>query len=337
MTAAIALDSTGRLACFASREIPAWHMLGTVFKGNLTTSEMLATAHLDKWNVRLVNIEDVLDFDSYASEHYLVVRDNPFDEGQGVLGIVGGRYVVVQNEDLFAFGDEILAGGGRWETAGAIRAGTTVFGSLAFDEKTITLDPNGRSDEVNTYLMLAAAHNGTMAVTGAVTPTRVVCQNTLTVGLRTARAKFTIRHTSTVEGKIAAAREALGITFNYVDAFQKEAQELIQREITKAEFDKIVLGLYPMPEKDSKGSVKKWENKIDLIEAIYTGTADGPDTVSNITGTAWGLLNALTERVDWYGKARGGKAETLALGAAGFDINKETEKQRIHKAVLSLV
>jgi len=332
-----AVETSGRLAAFASREVPAWHALGTVFEGNLNTQEMLALAHLNGWNVRLVPFEAVLDFDTYAKPQFLVVRDNPFGDGQGVLGTVGSRYNVVQNEQLFDFGDLILDGGGRWETAGSIKGGTQVFGSLAFDEKTITLDPDGRSDEVKTFLLVVTGHDGSCAVTAIVTPVRVVCANTLAVALGGAKSKFTIRHTSTVDGKIAAARKALGVTFGYMDAFQAEAQAMIEKEITKATFDDLVTSLYPMPEKDAKGSVKKWTTKIDQIEAIYLGQADGPDTTSAIRGTVWGAYNALTENLDWYGKIRAGNVESLTLGAAGLDIAKAAEKERIHSRVLALL
>lgn len=93
--------------------------------------------------------------------------------------------------------------------------------------------------------------------------------------------------------------------------------------ITKATFDKIVATAYPMPDKDSKGAMKKWENKIDLLEEIFVS-----DTNSMINTTAWGAFNTLTERLDWYRTARGGKNEGILASASGFDpvINAEKNK-----------
>jgi hypothetical protein len=103
------------------------------------------------------------------------------------------------------FGDNLLDGG-RWETAGSIKNGTVVFGSLALDRQT-DLDPKGRGDKVNNYLLVHTSHDGSLAIQASVTPVRVVCQNTLNaaVGHKGNRAKqsFRIRHTQTVQGKVA--------------------------------------------------------------------------------------------------------------------------------------
>ena len=92
---------------FASLREPAWHGLGTVFQDEVTTAEMLSTANLSNWNVRLEDLEIPSHLQSDKSYQY-VVRTNPFDNNQtDVLGVVGERYVPLQNEDLFTFGDAI--------------------------------------------------------------------------------------------------------------------------------------------------------------------------------------------------------------------------------------
>ena len=114
------LETQNGVASFASFREPAWHGLGTVFTEEKTTSEMLAAANLNNWNVRLVDVEIPNTLTSDKNYSY-VVRTNPTDNTQtDILGVVGERYHVLQNEDLFSFGDNILDGGGRWETAGSI-------------------------------------------------------------------------------------------------------------------------------------------------------------------------------------------------------------------------
>ncbi|NDF44090.1 MAG: DUF945 domain-containing protein, partial [Actinobacteria bacterium] len=140
---------------------------------------------------------------------------------------VGQRYKVVQNEELFQFGDALLDGG-RWETAGSIKNGTVVFGSLALDRETV-LDPSGVGDKINNYLLVHTSHDGSVAIQASVTPVRVVCQNTLNVALHKSNVKqsYKIRHTQTAEGKVAAAREALGLAKTYLDEFDKMAHQMI--------------------------------------------------------------------------------------------------------------
>jgi phage/plasmid-like protein (TIGR03299 family) len=323
-------DANGNTA-FASLREPAWHGLGTVFTEEVTTQKMLSLAHLDNWNVRL---EDVATPEGFNSDktYSFVTRTNPFNKDENdILGVVGERYKVLQNEDLFAFGDNILDGGGRWETAGSIKGGRQVFGSLALERETV-LDPTGVSDKINTYLLINTSHDGSVAIQASITPVRVVCANTLNLALGANRKgpkqSFKIRHTQTAEGKIAVAREALGLANKYMDEFDKMAQAMIEKTITERQFDEIVALAYPAPAKDAKGSQKKYDGKIDLIQSIYRGTQNGM-----IAGTAWGALNGLTERLDWYRNSRGGSNESILASASGFDPMVNAEKNRLLKIV----
>jgi phage/plasmid-like protein (TIGR03299 family) len=324
------LETVNGQTAFASLREPAWHGLGTVFSQEVTTSEMLKLAHLDNWNVRLEDVAIPEGFESDKSYSF-VTRTNPFDNTKNdVLGVVGERYVPLQNEDLFDFGDLMLDGGGRWETAGSIKGGRQVFGSLALERETV-LDPNGVSDKVNTYLLINTSHDGSVAIQASITPVRVVCANTLNLALKgKAKQSFKIRHTSTASGKVAQAREALGLANRYMDEFDKMAQEMISKEITKAKFDDIVALAYPAPEKDAKGSFKKYNDKMDLIQSIYVGEYN-----NTISGTAWGAFNALTERLDWYRSGRGGDNESILAAASGFDPVTTAEKNRLLQLVLA--
>ena len=323
------LETQNGVASFASFREPAWHNLGTVFDTEKNTSEMLSAANLNGWNVRLEDLEIPSTLISDKQYQY-VVRTNPTNKSQtDVLGIVGERYVPLQNEDLFSFGDNILDGGGRWETAGSIRGGRVVFGSLALERETV-LDPNGVADVVKTYLLINTSHDGSIAIQASITPVRVVCANTLNVALNRTRKKdgvkqsFKIRHTQTANGKVAVARQALGMANSYMDEFDKMAHAMIQKEISAKDFNDIILAAYPKPELDTKGAIKKWENKVDMINDIYTGEFNGM-----IAGNAWGAFNALTERLDWYRTSRSANGESMFAAASGFDPATNAEKNRL--------
>jgi phage/plasmid-like protein (TIGR03299 family) len=327
-------SETGETA-FASFREPAWHGLGTVFNEEVSTKKMLELAHLDKWNVRL---EDVPIPDGFESDknYSFVTRTNPFNAEQNdVLGVVGERYVPLQNEDLFDFGDLMLDNGGRWETAGSIKNGRVVFGSLALERETI-LDPNGVADKVNTYLLINTSHDGSVAIQASITPVRVVCANTLNLALGnrgrggSVKQSFKIRHTATASGKVQQAREALGLANAYMDKFDEMAKAMIETEITKDKFDELIELAYPKPETDSKGSFKKWETKIDIIQGIYQSA-----TTNMIAGTSWGAFNALTERLDWHRAGRGGNTESILASASGFDPVITAEKNRLLQLVLA--
>ena len=166
------LEQYGEMASFASLRQPAWHGLGTVFDEEKSTSEMLEAASLSNWDVRQEPI--TLPGRYHGGEFFANVRTNPFDQETDVLGVVGARYKVFQNEELFSFGDNILDGGGTWETAGSIKNGTVVFGSMSLN-RDITV--NGETTE--NYLLMSSSHDGSHPIQASVTPVRVVCSNTL--------------------------------------------------------------------------------------------------------------------------------------------------------------
>jgi len=298
---------------------------------------MLELANLQDWNVRLEEIYTPANYSSDRKYNY-VARTNPFNSTQtDILGVVGERYRILQNEELFDFGDALLDGGGRWETAGSIKGGRQVFGSLALERETV-LDPSGVEDKINSYLLVNTSHDGSIAIQASVTPVRVVCANTLNLALgsgvgrnRTVKQSYKIRHTQTASGKIQAAREALGLANAYMDEFDLVAKAMIETQITQDKFMEIVLKAYPRPEEDKKGAVSKWNTKVELIEDIYTGEFN-----HTIAGTAWGALNAMTERLDWYRSGRKGNNESVLAGASGFDPVINVEKNRLNGIVKQL-
>jgi len=318
-------DQYEEMATFASLRQPAWHGLGEVFSNEVSTKEMLELSNLANWNVRLEEISVPEDY--YTDKpQYLVVRDHPAYFQPHVMGTVGERYNVFQNEELFEFGDALLDGG-RWETAGGMKEGRIVFASLALERETV-LDPTGVADVVKNYLILSTSHDGSRPLVAAVTPVRVVCQNTLDIALKSATQSFKIRHTQSMKGKAAIAREALIKADTYIDEFDKMASAMIEKEITSQQFFDIVNAVYPKPDDEKKAANTRWDNKIDQIESIWRS-----DTTDEIGNTAWGAYNALTERLDWHRTIRGGNTESRLAAASGFDPLTKAEKGRMLKIV----
>lgn len=327
------IETNGTEAAFMTRGEPAWHRLGTVMPAeeHITTARALELAHLDNWNVRVVEFTanvDGLTLD--VPRNRLSIRDNPWNPGQvDVLGVVGGRFTAFQNESAFAFADSLLDANVSWETAGALDEGRKVFGSLILPRE-IVIDPEGAGDVVKNYLVVSNGHDGSQAVEAMITPTRVVCQNTLRIARRDAKSSWKVRHTATVEGRVQDAREALKISYAYLDKFEDEARALYQTAMTNAEFNRIVTDLYPKPDEDAKGANTRWEKKVDLLGDLFSASK----TQENIRGTAWAGLNALTERLDWYRKPRGGDGTSVLEAASGFNDVIQAEKARIRSRVL---
>lgn len=332
MAHALEMSESGEVA-FALRGEPAWHGLANVLfdkDAHVTTAEMLEAGKLANWDVRL---EPIAIPEGYRSSmaNQLVVRTNPFDSGTDVLAVVGDRYKVVQNEQLFDFADGILDGGAEWESAGSIKNGRVVFGSLTVPREFI-LDPQGANDKTVTYLLVHTSHDGSTAISANITPVRVVCQNTLNMAINGSKQSFKIRHTATVEGKIEEARRVLGLTFAHMDSFESIAKSLFETKVTDAQWNKLISELYPIEDGASKTAQTRHDQKVDTLQALWKTSP----TNATIKNTAWGALNTLTERIDYFRTGRKG-GEAIVAAASGFDPVVNAEKARVFSAVRSLV
>jgi phage/plasmid-like protein (TIGR03299 family) len=329
-----ALETSNGEVAFALRGEPAWHGLANVLfdkDEHVNTTTMLDSAKLSNWDIQLEDVAVPTDY-RYDNTNYFVTRTNPFDNGKDVLAIVGSKYKVVQNEQLFDFGDNLLDGGASWESAGSIKGGRVVFGSLVIP-KEITLDAQGANDKTITYLLVHTSHDGSVSVQASITPVRVVCQNTLNLALKGSKQSFKLRHTQSIDGKIAMAREALGMSFTYMDNFEQEAKALFETSINDKQFFDIVNSIYPKPKaEDTKAQKTKWDNKMVLINGLYH---ESP-TNENIKGTAWGVFNALTERLDYFKQERKGNLENRLASASGFDAMSNSVKNNLFSQVKQL-
>ena len=163
------------------------------------------------------------------------------DTGE-VLGIVSDEYEVVDNRDAFRFLDALIGSELHFETAGSLWGGRRVW-CLARLPEYIELG----GDLSATYIYVANSHDGTMAVTAAVTPIRIVCANTLGAALRqaeqgaSAQRTFRFRHTGNLQTKFAEARQVLGMTIDYEKQFKALADRLALEPITETALERRVL------------------------------------------------------------------------------------------------
>lgn len=293
----------GSFSYVGARE-EAWHKLGITYKdvdglsvatvlrdlqaGQIITAPVQATVFTPEG---LTLVED--------PSKKMTIRQRP-DGSMTPLGVVGHGYTVVSEAEAFGFLDLVIdSGEAQVTSAGLLDGGKRAFCCFTLPEAVMV----GGSDEVKLHALISLAHDGTMSLTGAVTPIRTVCQNTLTLGLAMAQRVWKIRHTSKMKLQVAEARKALDITFKYADAWTRAAEEMISTKITNDQFDELVATLTaPQGERDeSKVTWKNYERNREVLHALYRQA----DTCEEGRGTAWAAYNAFTEYQDWYRPVRG--------------------------------
>lgn len=188
---------------FYVREKP-WHGLGTEVKEAPTSADALIYAGLN-W--------DVLQRDVYTEEGIQIsgYKANIRSSDNAALGIVSDRYKVVQNEDAFRFTDDLLGEGVVYETAGALQGGRKVWMLAKLPDRYII-----SGDEITSYLVIMNSHDGSSGIKVAMTPVRVVCQNTLNLALDSAKRIWTTKHTENVMSRVHEARETLMLAEKYM-------------------------------------------------------------------------------------------------------------------------
>jgi phage/plasmid-like protein (TIGR03299 family) len=224
------------------------------------------------------------------------------DTGE-VLGIVSDEYEVVENIDAFRFLDALIGSEMHFETAGSLWGGRRVW-ALARLPEYVELG----GDLSATYIYVANSHDGSMAVTAAVTPIRIVCANTLGAALRqaehgvSAQRTFRFRHTGNLQAKFVEARQVLGMTIDYQKQFKQLADRLALQPISEHTLERSVLRhMWVIDEDMGKVARANRERAIESVVAIFRGRGRAGDTSGNSPGTKWVAFNAIAEHLD-YGR-----------------------------------
>jgi len=215
------------------RTVP-WHHLGTAVADSPTSEDAIRLAGLD-WRVESKEI--FLADGTKVPDAYANVRSSD----NKPLGIVGNRYQIVQNSDAFAFTDALLGEGVKYETAGSLCDGKIVWMLAKLPEKYKIL-----GDDVTPYVVFTNTHDGSGAVKVAMTPVRVVCQNTLNAGLRQAKRTWSARHTGSIDSKMQDAANTLKLADAYMKAQQNLFEDLYKVKTSEAQVIQLVNNIVPI-------------------------------------------------------------------------------------------
>ena len=302
---------TNHDSMFSVREMP-WHGLGVVLDQYPSSiDEALDKAGLG-WKVTHGDVlvvkqpEWIDDFGTTRPAELLPARGfkaNLREDTGEVLGIVSDEYEVVDNRDAFTFLDALIGSELHFETAGSLWGGRRVW-CLARLPEYIELG----GDLSATYIYVANSHDGSMAVTAAVTPIRIVCANTLGAALRQAehgaqaQRTFRFRHTGNLQTKFAEARQVMGMTINYETRFKALADKLALEPIGASALEHRVQRHLGVIDDDTGPRARaNRERAIEHVLAIFRGRGPAGDTTGNSPGTKWTAFNAISEHLD-YGR-----------------------------------
>ena len=263
---------------FVGRERP-WHSLGTMVEEAPDSREALIAAGLD-WDVvqRPVFTQDGVKVPGYFA--------NVRQQDGSILGVVTSRYKVVQNRDAFAFTDALLGDGVRYETAGSLMGGRKTWILAKLPTRYII-----QGEQILPYLVFSNTHDGSGAIKIAMTPIRVVCNNTLNLALDTANRSWSIHHTGDIAAKLEDARETLFMAEDYMNELGKGFEDLSRKRLTDAAVDEFIKELLPIADDASETTEK---NILRLRKDVATRYFDAPD-LQGLRKNGYRFINAVSD------------------------------------------
>lgn len=336
-----------------------WHGLGQILQPGASIEDWIKAAGM-AWTIRKAKLM------YYADRKQTDLRED--DEAVALirsdtgarLGIVSPDYQIVQPYEVLEFFRDLVSGSGfEMHTAGTLFGGKRFWALAKLTEATIA-----GWDNVGGYYLLSTTADGTRATDGRETTVRVVCNNTLSVALVGDGRKhgFKLSHRQRFEA--AKIQKQLGMSRENFEAFIESANALSKVKVSEAAADDFVLRLLRGASADEEVKAKvlttsAGDTLADLLKAPFKPKEQeqdleqllrrprGADAILRLfegegrgalqagsEGTAWGLVNAVTEYVDHYATS---KTDDHRLDRAFWGTGDELKTQAMSQAVAQFV
>lgn len=303
------------LDCPMFADVGAWHPLGKIVKGCKTLFEALQLGGLD-WTVKQDRLRRVRDHELCDD----TVENYRSDSGTA-LGCVGIGWKPVQNMELAELGSDVIEmmGGNRAsvDTAGSVLNGKKVWFCIRTDSFEAV-----KGDPLQTYLMLANAHDGSMAASFYFTSIRVVCHNTFKMSLSSAESIIRFRHEGDIEKKLEATGKAIANFAQTQKKYRESVMALSNRKMTADEVKDWVAEALTITEgplvsaKDAETSNRKMGKRTRQMEAykvIVSNFKKEGDFLGVNPQSAWLVHNAHTRWLQSQRTIRSGDKSAAAI------------------------
>lgn len=304
------LDMTNGRANMAYVGATPWHGLGSVLTEDAPLETWMVEAGM-AWNINAAPVtftdtEGVIH--SYQDRQVLYRSDS-----KAALSTVSTDYKVVQPKEVLEFFRDLIEQHGfKMETAGCLFGGRK-FWALARVGETASIMGH---DEINPYLMLATSCDGSMATAAHLTSVRVVCNNTLrmAIGADGKRANIRVPHSSTFDA--SAVKMDLGLVADAWGNFIDQAERLAQMELDRNYAIQLVAEQLKKEWKTEEGDdmtvdqMMDSSNVLKRIIRLYDGEGMGAE-MQSAKGTAWGLVNAMTQFFDHETSIKGSESRAF--------------------------
>jgi phage/plasmid-like protein (TIGR03299 family) len=301
-----------------------WHGLGNSLAPKQSLAVWAAQAGMD-WQILSSPVsyqpQDEHAFPLHFAGHKVLYRSDT----NLSLSVVSDRYQVVQPREVLEFFRDLSgAAGYELETAGVLKQGRR-FWALARTGQSVVLKG---TDAVGGFLLLASSCDGSLATIAMPTTVRVVCNNTLAIALNSATGTVKVPHRTAFDA--GAVKRQLGIAVSSWDGFMTRMKALADRKVKTVEAQRYIARVICDVEPSSPLlSTQGNEKALKRIEDLFNGAGRGAELAA-AKGTAWGMMNAVTEFVDHERRAR---SQEYRLDSAWFGQGAAIKQRALEQAL----
>ena len=146
-------------------------------------------------------------------------------------------------------------------------------------------------DEITPYLVVMNSHDGSSGIKVAMTPIRVVCQNTLNLALTSAKRIWTTKHTTNVMGRVHEAQVTLGLAEKYMTALGREIDLLSDIRLSDRIAKEFLDEMFPVT--DDMSDLQR-RNNSRMREDLEYRYYDAPD-LDHIGKNGYRFINAVSD------------------------------------------
>lgn len=266
-----------------------WEGLGKDVSAANTAYEVCKLAGLDY----MVHTEDIFTSDGQKIPNMVATRRyDRLEDGteipSTVYGVVTERYNPVQNHVGFDFIDTLFHHDGfEVETAGQFDDGKIVWIEARLPQR------NMAGEDIDPYLVFTNRHDGKGSVRVFLTPVRVICKNTLNYAIQKAQGRtFSVRHTTTAQVKLIAARETLNNYYAYLDVMETEIGRQKRILLEDRHLDQMINKLLSFKEDDTDRVKERVKRDREELRRYYNDSYD----LDGYEKSAFRFINAVS---DW--------------------------------------
>lgn len=274
---------------FVAKGEKAWHGLGQYVDKAMTAEEAIRLGGLDYIvEKRPLYINDPSKGLIEVPGHFSTVRT---DTG-APLGVVKGRYTIVQNQDAFGFFNSIIdQGEAIFETAGALGLGEKIFVTAKLPEDMLV-----HGEKVEKYIILTNSHDGSTTIIAGFTAIRVVCNNTLQAALKNLDNKVSISHTASAESRLKEASRVMGIASRYMTEVNTIFDQMSQKRLSDFEFKEFITKAMKVEREVVSAEAKELSTKLkNTTDTIFDfAMTHSTQRTEAAYKTLWGAYNSIS-------------------------------------------